>query len=209
MTVVVGTQLQGGFGLWADGGVPTGYTYQWQSSANGTTGWANVVGETRSDYITLEADVGLYFRVAVTATNAGGSSTVVYSAPVGPVATAAATIPVLIVAPLVTGDAIEGETLSCSTGSWTNAPTSYGYLWQTSSGGVTWSSATTGSTLLLSGYDYLYIRCQVTASNAGGASAPAYSGVAGPVASAVVPSLDIYGIAVVDGVPILVRCHPN
>lgn len=83
MTVTVGTQIQGGEGIWAS--PPTSYSYQWQSSADGLTGWADVAGSTRSDYITTTADSGLYFRVSVTATNAGGSSSVAHSAAVGPV----------------------------------------------------------------------------------------------------------------------------
>lgn len=42
----------------------------------------------------------------------------------------AASVPVNSVAPAVTGDAIEGETLSCDDGSWTNTPTSYAKQWQ-------------------------------------------------------------------------------
>jgi hypothetical protein len=53
---------------------PTGYTYQWQTSANGTSGWSNLSGATSSTYTCQAGDVGNYLRVAVTASNASGNS---------------------------------------------------------------------------------------------------------------------------------------
>jgi hypothetical protein len=82
MSVVVGEQIQAGTGDWT--GNPTAYTYQWQWSADGVTSDGDLAGETRSDHIVDGSDVGLYLRVAVTATNAGGSA-LSYSAWVGPV----------------------------------------------------------------------------------------------------------------------------
>jgi hypothetical protein len=55
-------------------------TYQWQKSANGTSGWANVSGETDAaltDAGAAAGDAG-YYRCAVTGTF-GGSTEVVYS----------------------------------------------------------------------------------------------------------------------------------
>ncbi len=117
--------------------------------------------------------------------------------------------PVVTVLPFITGDAIDGATLSCDSGTWTNTPTSYAYQWQSSPNGTTWTDTQTGSTLVLSGYNDLFVRCGVTATNGDGASSPAYSLTAGPVATAVVGRGTIYGITVVDGIPYLVRCDPN
>lgn len=39
-------------------------------------------------------------------------------------------VPVNTTAPAISGTAVAGQTLSCSTGAWTNAPTTYGYTWQ-------------------------------------------------------------------------------
>ncbi len=207
MTVVVGEQIQAGTGTWQ--GTPTSFTYQWQSSPNGTTGWTDVTGETRSDYIVVSADAGLWFRVSVVATNTNGSSDIVYSEAIGPVAETLE-IPVNVILPAISGDAIDGETLTCDTGTWTNTPTLYAYLWQTSPSGAVWTTAGTGSTLLLSGFDDLLVRCRVIATNAEGASAPAYSSNAGPVAHGdVVTSPLVYGVAVVDGKPVLVQCRLN
>ena len=37
--------------------------------------------------------------------------------------------PVISVAPVASGNAVVGQTVSCTTGTWTNTPTSYGYQW--------------------------------------------------------------------------------
>lgn len=63
-------------GTWSNmtGDVAT-YGYQWQQSANGTTGWANITGATESRY-QVEAISALYYvRVVITATNTGGAVT--------------------------------------------------------------------------------------------------------------------------------------
>jgi hypothetical protein len=65
-------------GTWT--GSPTSYSYQWQLSTNGTSGWANISGATSSTYTGLEADEGKYVRIGVVATNSNGPSTVAYSA---------------------------------------------------------------------------------------------------------------------------------
>jgi hypothetical protein len=65
-------------GTWT--GNPTTFTYQWQMSTNGTTGWADIGGATSSTYLALEADEGKYVRVGVVATNSNGSSVIAYSA---------------------------------------------------------------------------------------------------------------------------------
>lgn len=64
-------------GTWT--GSPTSYTYQWQMSTNGTSGWSNINGATSSTYKALEADEGKYVRIGVIATNSNGPSAIVYS----------------------------------------------------------------------------------------------------------------------------------
>src|SRR5205085_2324409 len=64
-----GTLVTSTAGTWT--GTPTiNFTYQWQRSANGTSGWANIGGATTSTYTFTSADVDQYVRVAVTGTNA-------------------------------------------------------------------------------------------------------------------------------------------
>ncbi len=122
MTAYVGEQIQSGFGIWT--GSPTSYTFQWETSANGTTGWADVAGETNSDYIVDAGDIGNWLRVCVVAENASGPADVSCSEAVGPVAAAPVPVPAIVDNPVVTGDTAEGEVLSSDTGPWTNTPTS-------------------------------------------------------------------------------------
>lgn len=65
-------------GTWT--GSPTSFSYQWQMSTNGTSGWTNINGATSSTYTALEADEGKYVRIGVVATNSNGPSVVTYSA---------------------------------------------------------------------------------------------------------------------------------
>lgn len=43
------------------------FAYRWQRSANGTTGWADIGGETTDDYDPVTGDVGKYLRCVVSA----------------------------------------------------------------------------------------------------------------------------------------------
>lgn len=104
MSVVVGEQIQASppyFGLWT--GNPTAFSFQWQDSLNGTTLNGDVSGETRSDYIVASGEEGRWLRVAVTASNAAGSSEVAYSAWYGPVGTVVSTPPVPVTGPFDPG----------------------------------------------------------------------------------------------------------
>lgn len=53
----------------------SGITYQWQSSANGTTGWANITGATTGSYTTTQTAATMFYRCIVTCTNGGANST--------------------------------------------------------------------------------------------------------------------------------------
>ena len=55
----------------------TGTTYQWQISANGSTGWSNIDGATSSTYDLLsdQSQVGQYVRAVATTTDAVGGTT--------------------------------------------------------------------------------------------------------------------------------------
>ena len=61
-------------------GYPNGATYpapsfafQWQRSANGTSGWSNISGASSAEYNRTGADNGQYLRCRVTASNSQGS----------------------------------------------------------------------------------------------------------------------------------------
>lgn len=86
--------------------------------------------------------------------------------------------PVNTASPVASGSIAQGSTLSTTTGSWTNTPSSYAYQWQrdgSSIGGATGSSyTTTGSDAGAN------VRCVVTAVNSGG-STSANSNTIGPI----------------------------
>jgi hypothetical protein len=88
-------------------------------------------------------------------------------------------VPQNTTAPVVSGEAVQGQQLSTSNGSWSNGPTSYAYKWQDcdSSGAncTSVSGATSSSYVLGSGDVGHTIRSVVTASNAGGSASPASS----------------------------------
>ena len=63
-------------------GVPTPtVAYQWESSADGTTGWASISGATASAYVIGSSQFARYLRVKVTASNGVLPAAVAYSGP--------------------------------------------------------------------------------------------------------------------------------
>lgn len=72
-TATVGQTLTTTDGTWA--GDPTiAFTYQWQRSDDGATGWANITGATANTYTLVSGDATKYVRSVVTATNGAGSA---------------------------------------------------------------------------------------------------------------------------------------
>src|SRR5205823_2885356 len=169
-----GQTLTAGNGSWTN--EPTSYAYQWlrcDSVGNNCTAIADAFSQS---YQALAADVNHALRVQVSATNAGGSS--------GP-ATSNATAAVIPEAPAntalptISGTAQQGQTLTAGNGSWTNEPTSYAYQWlRCDASGASClpiAAATTQTYIVASADVGSTLRVAVTASNAGGSSAPASS----------------------------------
>lgn len=153
-------------GTWTNN--PTSFAYQWRR--NGVV----IAGATATTYTLVSADVGTTITVTVTATNAQGNGTAT-SAPTAQIAPSA---PVNQTLPVITGSAIQGQTLSCSTGTWTASPTSFAYQWRRN--GVAVSGATASTYLLTNTDAGSVMTCTVTATNAGG-SASATSNATGTV----------------------------
>ncbi len=108
-------------------------------------------------------------------------------APAAPPTTATG-VPVNTAAPVISGSATVGGTLSCSTGSWTNGPTSFGYQWYRS--GTAIAGATkAGYTVQQADVTYT-LTCSVRGSDAAGPGAPAASS----------------GVAVPQPLPLLLAC---
>jgi hypothetical protein len=76
--------------------------------------------------------------------------------------------------PSVSGTAAPGHQLSCSTGGWDGNPTGYAYGWSRNGRAIT--NANGSIYMVLRGDAGTTLTCTVTATNAGGAGAPATSG---------------------------------
>ena len=97
---------------------------------------------------------------------AGGTWTTVGSAGLPDLAVFAFDVPAATVNPSISGTATVGTTLTCATGTWTNAPSGYTYQWL--SDGSSISGATASTYVLVSGDLGHKISCKVTAKNAEG-----------------------------------------
>lgn len=98
--------------------------------------------------------------------------------------------PVDLLAPQVSGSAIDGQTVTTDDGSWLNSPTSYSYQWQNcDSSGCANIAGATGSSYTLTSSDLGHtIRSVVTAANAAGAAAATSAQTALVAAAVVAPS---------------------
>lgn len=94
---------------------------------------------------------------------------------------AATNMPVCSVSPAITGTATEGQTLSCSTGTWSNTPDTYSRQWNRS--GVAISGATSSTYELTADDVGATITCTVKATNLG-VSAVAISAATAAIAEA-------------------------
>ncbi len=83
--------------------------------------------------------------------------------------------PVNTVLPAITGTAQQGQTLAASTGTWTNAPTSFTYAWNRCTTSCAPIGVTTSSYTLAAGDVGAKMDVTVVASNASGPGAPATS----------------------------------
>lgn len=128
----------GGGGTNSGGGTdsptdPLVYGYQWQRcSSSSASSCVNIPGATGSSYTPTTADVGMWDRVCVSASNSAGSGTSC-SALIGPIVdkprdAGGAALPSV---PGGAGSIRWGTPVSASNGTWTGTPTiGYGYQWQ-------------------------------------------------------------------------------
>ena len=159
-TATVGSTLSCTQGTWTNS--PTSYTYQWMRNG------VNISGATASSYVVVTADAGTSIRCTVTAINATASASATSNA----LAIAALpSAPSNTVAPVVSGTATVGSTLSCSQGTWTNSPTGYAYQWQRN--GVDTSGATSATYVTVTADGGTSVSCRVAATNAGGTTSQA------------------------------------
>ena len=163
-----------GGAIGGSGGGGAGSTYTGSSSTAAVSGTANTGGGGGGG-------VGI----------GGANATVGASGGSGIVIIRYALAPAIILAPVISGTASYGETLTATSGNWSNTPISYSYQWSrasTSSGTYTSISGATGSTYNLVTADVdQFLRVTVTASNTGGSLAsttPATAAIARTVRTA-------------------------
>ena len=156
---IIGTALICSDGIWV-GTLPITFTYQWKRNGS------NIVGEVSSTYTLVNADYGNSITCEVTATNIVGMSSSTSDIIVG-----TATAPSVTTDPVISGTNAVGQTLSCTTGTWTGTPViSYIYQWKRNGSDI--SGATSSTYVLVQADASNTITCVVTATNvAGSASA--------------------------------------
>jgi lysophospholipase L1-like esterase len=164
-TAQEGQTLTASAGTWTHS--PT-FGYQWRRCNSSGASCVDLSGETGTNYVLTDADIGSKMRVHVTATNNGGSA----GADSNPTALVIALPPVNNTAPVVSGTTVENQTLSTTIGSWSGNNPSYSYQWQrcNSSGGACAPiSGATGSSYQLKTADIgSTIKAAVSATNSGG-----------------------------------------
>lgn len=154
---------------------PYSYTMQWYNNGGYIVGSTSVgtVGAGTGFYTTYTIPLEMTGTLSVYAKleNSGGYSEA-YSTSI-----TISSVPVLETSPSIspTSGYIEDTTLTCSTGTWTNSPTSYKYQWASTypEGGGTFfdvSSQTSSTWTPAAQYAGFVIKCSVAASNDGGAT---------------------------------------
>jgi hypothetical protein len=180
-TTQSGSTLTTTNGTW-QGDATITFAYQWKADG------VSIGGATSSTFVLTGTQVGANITCVVTGTNSVGSQTATSNS-LGPI-TLAPTAPANTVAPVVTGTANSGQTLSTTDGTWTGTATiTYTYQWQAD--GVDIGSATSSTFLLTDTQIGAMITCNVTGTNGVGNSTQASNAV-GPVGAAgsFSPSLD-------------------
>jgi large repetitive protein len=175
-TTAVGQTLTTTDGTWTS--TPTTVTYQWRRCNATTDACVNITGAsaTAKTYVVVTADNASKLAVAVTASNTSGTATatsdlteVIGSA--GP-----AVRPLNKNAPVVSGQAANGQTLRATNGDWNGTtPMTFAYQWQACDKNVTTCTPVDGASLatftITSKQIGKRLRIRVTATNAAGASA--------------------------------------
>lgn len=167
-TAAVGSPLTTTSGAWRGNPLPT-FTFQWKQCDPAGANCTSIPGATSPSYTVLPANVGFTLRVDVRATNSAGSA-IATSAPTAVVTSGA---PVNTTAPVISGTATVGSTLSATTGDWTGSPT-FTYQWtQCDPAGANCTSiaGATGQTYTVVAANVGFtLRVDVTATNSAGSA---------------------------------------
>jgi hypothetical protein len=169
-------------GVWT-GAATIVFRYQWRRCNASTGTCSDIAGAVSSIYTPATADIGFRLRVAVTATNSFGTTTVVSE----PTDVLAGTPPVNTFLPSISGIEQSGSVLTASTGVWTGTtPLTYTYEWRrcnSSGSGCVPIPGSTSSSYVVQSVDVgARLVVAVTARNAAG-TAVAVSGPSDIVAA--------------------------
>lgn len=154
---ITGSSTVGGT-LTATDGVATASITARQWLLNSTA----ISGATGLTYVTTTAGAYTYRATATNSTGATSATSAAFNV------AAAVVAPVNSAAPVISGTATTGQTLSATTGTWSNSPTSYAYQWLRA--GASISGATAATYVLVTADEGTAITCRVTATNAGGSA---------------------------------------
>ena len=192
-SATVGSTLTAEPGTWSGTPAPT-FSFRWQYQAE-DTGWYDIDGATSSTYVVQPTDSGRLLRANVTGQNSAGSAEQI-TKNIGPIG-GAASGPVNISAPEISGTATVGGQLVADPGTWSGSPTGYGYQWQRRVSGdwdpITGATASAYTPSTADSGDPL--RVVVTASNASGqgtansAATAAVSNPAQPPVNTTLPAI--------------------
>lgn len=186
LPAITGSAVQGGTLSGSDGewnNAPTSISYQYKRETTAGSGvYVALDGATHPIYDLGPEDVGLRFKLTVTAENAGGATSAT-SDPIGPVASIT---PVVVAdqGPVASGDARVGGEITVDPGFWLNGPTSFGYQLRKDDGRRGAMSDVAGATsptyTVQPGDENCIFEWTVVASNASG-SGSATSSTIGPI----------------------------
>ena len=129
-------------------GITGSISYQWQRSANGSSGWANIIGATSQTYTLNANDVDEYVRVNAQYTDDAGNVENLNSSASGQIAD----LPNAAGSISISGTANQGQTLTASITDADGISGSVSYQWQISDDGSSdWTniSGATSQTLTL------------------------------------------------------------
>jgi alpha-tubulin suppressor-like RCC1 family protein len=181
-TVRDGQVLSASSGVWS-GTEPIAYAYQWQSCDEAGGECQEIAGATAPEYTLSATDEGTTLRVAVTATNSGGTTQAVSAAS----ATVLTGAPSELEGPSISGSASVGAPVYAEPGVWAGSEVGIGYQWESCNEAGTECQYIPGATgaefLPTEAQEGKALRVRVGASNEEG-SATALSTPTGPVAAA-------------------------
>ena len=168
-TPAVGQTLSCSSGTWSPKNQTFTYTYQWNRDGSA------ISGATSTTYLVDPSDQGHTLTCSVTATDNSGTGTAVSAgasvpaAPGGPGSGTSPGAPVNSKAPAISGTPTPGNHLNCSTGTWSNSPTTFTYQWSRAGSPIARATSSVYTVQIADEAGSLKLTCTVTASNAAGA----------------------------------------